>query len=280
MNCRAIVTASLLACLAGGSIGCEKGGSAMQRLGRAFRLEKKPGPEKQVSQLYLGKTGDERREALVAVSSQDWGLQEPYPAKYASMLKDDPDPSVRGAAAGALGRSGQVKYLPDVVAGLEDESARVRWDSAAALDILIGPAAVDPLRKHATEDTSTDVRAACAKALRNYREKPVVRTLMRCLGDDAFAVRHRAHSSLAEMTGRDLGYDPEKWAELSDEELAATRPARPPRPRWDLLGLTNRRAPRPAPAPAAETPKRPARPWWDLLGVTAKKPQPPQQASQ
>ena len=231
-----VTTNVLLACLAGGAIGCGKTGIDFSAFRKNPRGRKTPSIEDQVTMLYLGENADERREGIVLISSHPWGLEEPYLARYAELLRDDGDATVRGAAAMAIGSSGIAKYVGDVAAALGDKSDRVRWDAAAALDRLVGPGAIDPLREHAIDDSLTDVRAACAKALRHYKDKRVEQTLIGCLTDEAFAVRYRAHASLVEIEGRDLGYEPEGW---SGRQPVATRPAeKQPRPWWDWLGVT------------------------------------------
>jgi HEAT repeat protein len=148
-------------------------------------------------------------------------------------LAGDDDALVRAAAAGALGRVGDPNYLPALVSALKDRSAEVRLDTANALDLLTGEAAVEPLRKSATEDASVDVRAACARALRHYRRKEVGQTLLKCLDDDAFEVRHQSHATLTELTGNDAGISGEEWRDLLDRE-PLTQPL-PGRPWWNLL---------------------------------------------
>jgi len=148
------------------------------------------------------------------LSRKEWGLREPYLKGYALILRSDPEPQVRSAAVRALGEAGDTDYLPNVVAALSDESAGVRWDAAAAMDQLVDVAAIDPLCERATEDTSVDVRVACAKALRHYPTERVFDTLVVLLSDPAFAVRHQARASLVEMTGRDFGLDPRAWSKV------------------------------------------------------------------
>jgi len=92
-----------------------------------------------------------------------------------------------------------------------------------ALDLVPGPAAVEPLRRQGGDDTSADVRTACAKALRRYTTRPAVQTLIRLLDDSSYQVRHQASKSLEEATGRDLGPEPSAWMSLLDGPL--TRPA-------------------------------------------------------
>jgi len=238
----AFITTAMLSCVAGGAVGCGKDGFDSSVLRDTPWSEKTPGADEQVGMMYSGKTADERREGIGLVAGHQWGLKEPYLRKYAEMLKGDLDASVRGAAALALGRSGQAKYLPDVVSAISDSSDQVRWDAAAALDGLVGPAAVDPLRKHAVEDSSAEVRACCAKALRHYRDKRVEQTLIECLMDESFAVCFQAHASLVELRGCDLGYEPGAWLSAAAGKPATLPPEQQSRPWWDWLGVTQKGA--------------------------------------
>jgi len=213
---------------------------------------------------------DRRRVAIVKISEKKWGLNEPYLSWYANRLQIDRDPTVRCAAARALAKAVAVKYLPILVGALNDRSADVRWDAAVALEKVRGEAAIDPLRKAAAEDKSPDVRAAAAKALRYYPQTKVVRTLVYCLSDDSFEVRHWAHESLTAMMGKDLGVEPADWASATGGQV----PLRGPewkRPWWDWFGTTKPKEQGPPSAPSPATTTAPAeKPWWDWAGVTQK----------
>jgi len=225
-------------------------------------------PEDRVAMMFDVDDPDKRREGVAELSDEDWGLQEPYLKGYASLLKIDDNSAVRSAAARALGKAGQYHrealfkrkagpaaqqaydrfvqdYVPALAAALSDETASVRWDAAVALDRSLrrGPCASagEPLRKHAVDDTSVDVRIACATALRHCDDSKSIATLIECLDDPAFGVRYHAHASLVALTGRDLGYGPRLW----HNHLAGTlpdEPNKPPRRRWwDWFGVKHRK---------------------------------------
>jgi len=202
-------------CLLGGCSGWD---GTLQGL---MRKLSGPSPKQQVAMAFDTEDPDLRREGIIGLSDRKWGLKEPYLKGYAAILKTDKNALVRAAAVRALGKAQDPNYLPDVTRSLDDESETVRQDAATALEEFVGEPAVGPLRKHAIEDSDKTVRAHCARALRNYRREDVYRTLVECLDDTAFAVRHQAHESLVALTGAELGYDPEPWQQTTLSEAPA-----------------------------------------------------------
>ncbi|MGC9454717.1 MAG: HEAT repeat domain-containing protein [Phycisphaerae bacterium] len=198
-----------------------------------------PSASELVAMAFDAEDSDRRREGVTLLSSRDWGLEEPYLKGYAALLASDTDPRVRSAAVRALGKAEDETYLGDVTEALDDPEPQVRRDAAAALDTLTGEEAVAPLCRRAESDASSDVRAACAKALRHYRRPEVVAALIGRLDDPAFAVRYNARQSLVEITGRDLGYDSDAWCEAGAEDLlAGADESRQGRPWWDILNIS------------------------------------------
>lgn len=203
----------------------------------AFMQELLPPPMTPEVLETRSKDPDFRRDTINKVSRMPQGQREPWLKAYSILLDRDGDPTVRGACARALGKARATAYVPDLAKALSDPSPMVRWDAAAALDNVPGPAAAAPLSLHAVQDSSANVRGACARALRHYRRPEVVRTLATCLEDDDFAVRYQAHGSLVEITGQDRGFGPDDWKPLAAD--GATLPERPSRrPWWDWLGVT------------------------------------------
>jgi hypothetical protein len=182
---------------------------------------------------------DKRRQGIMGLSQHPWGLKETVrvtddkgKTKDVEVLKvyhliasmPHEDPTVRGVAVNALGRAGNAKYITTVLACLDDDSLPLRWDSAIALDHVVGPQAIKPLEDHALRDPSVDVRSACAKALRHYKQQSVVESLCQCLNDQQFSVRFQAHASLVETTGRDLDYDADEWRMAITRNPLTTQP--------------------------------------------------------
>lgn len=245
-------TAKTLCLLAGMlilPIGCKDAeGKQGFRLQNAFTSMFPPSPDEQVKMAFHPTDPDKRREGITLLAKNAWGLQEPYLEGYAKIIRTDEDASVRCAAARALGRAAEPNYVPALADALGDVSPEVRWQAALALDGALSArrgdprnaSAKGPLQKRALQDASPDVRACCAKALRNFQDKEVLKTLVQCLYDESFGVRYLAHAALVELAGRDVGTEPEQWAPITEGALP------------------------PAPPP-------PAKPWWDWMGVTANK---------
>lgn len=218
--------------------GCK--GDQSFSLNKVMKRLKSPTPEEQVAMAFDPDDADRRREGVALLSGNSWGLKEPYLAGYAELLEADEDELVRSAAARALGKAGDAKYLANLLAALSDGSDVVRWDAAVALDTVTGAAAVGPLQERALDDDSADVRSACAKAMRHYRKSGVVKTLAQCLADDSFAMRHQAHASLVDITGRDLGRRPEDWSDFAKAD-PPPRPVVTSKPWWDWFGVTRKK---------------------------------------
>jgi hypothetical protein len=241
---------------------CNKGGPTSAPAMTFEGMMKKmvgPSAKERVAMAFDPNDADKRREGILGLSKHDWGLKEPYLKGYDALLKTDKEPLVRAAAVQALGKAKDPTYLPSVAQALYDRAEPVRVDAAIALDSLIGEPAVEHLRNRAVQDDSQDVRSAAARALRHYRREDVVRTLVDCLTDKAFAVRHEAHASLVEVVAQDLGYQAKDWLPALSRPLPAAAPK--PASWWDRMWQRNQtpKAP-PTTAPAALKTAPPAAP--------------------
>jgi len=185
------------------------------------------------------KSPDEQREALEDMLGRYWGLDRKVLQCYALLATDKyTDSTVRSAALRAIAVAGEdaFDFIDHLAAALAAQPDNVRWDAAVALDRVVGPKAIDPLCTAVTRDENVDVRIASARALRHHRTTVVAGVLAMVLQlDPDYSVRKRAHESLVEIAGRDLGREAKDW-----ERLTKHMPKRPlpPPPWWDIFHLT------------------------------------------
>ncbi len=236
-------------------------------------------PAQQAAMAFDANDPDIRRTAIELLSRKKWALRDPYLKRFAQLTKPglEKDPSVRAVAVRALGKARNRKYMPEILAALGDPSPVVRWDAAVVLQTLPDAQAIMTLQKLAISDKSIDVRASAAAALRQYRTSAVYRTLLRCLDDEDFTVRDAAHSSLVYQTGRDEGFDPERWSQRSGQVGMETLPEPvvyyKKRPWWDWAKITKeteainpKRDEQDQPGPTSDKTEN-QRPWWDWFGT-------------
>ena len=202
-----------------GVIGCEspESNAALNKL-----LAKLSGPSASqlVDMAFDPDDADRRRQGVVGLSEQEWAHDKPSIMKGIALILDtDPEESVRCVAARALGKAGDPNYVAALTTALRDISPMVRCDAATALDNVIDPSAEAPLCDRADRDDSADVRIACARALRNYRTKECVKSLVNSMDDENLGVRYMAHSSLVEIFARDMGPESHHWQGVIDKEI-------------------------------------------------------------
>jgi hypothetical protein len=191
---------------------------------------------------------DTRREAVIKLSSYEWGLTETYLNGYDVILRAEMrkprgqrDLGLMSATIGALGKGQNPKYIPILVLALKlSISPQVRWDAALALDKVIGDKAIAQLCRSSDPDVeaSVDVRAACCRAMRHYRRQDVIDTLVgRLASDEPFAVRYRARETLAGLCRRDFGPDYADWVGTKLEALPSveTKKEEKKRSMWNPL---------------------------------------------
>jgi len=155
---------------------------------------------------------DERREGIVRLANQSFGLREPYVDRYRQIAQLDSDWLVRATAIRSLNRARDASATPIFIKALADQNEVVRVEAAKALANIPDPNAAAPLlRLIADPNESRDVRIWSAHALRHYRNLQVARTLATQLGGREFGLAWQAHKSLVSITGRDLAYNEAAW---------------------------------------------------------------------
>lgn len=166
---------------------------------------------------------DRRARGMLALSTTSAGSDPAYVSLYVENMRD-PDASVRAAACKALGRHGSAEHLPLIIDTLtNDKDVGVRVQAATTLQRIHGPEAIEPLlacirqpegaSSRIKVEEFSEVRAAAALALGQYRDQKVLQGLVAALNDQRLAVNRSALTALRTLTGQDFGYDARPWAD-------------------------------------------------------------------
>ena len=199
-----------LAVAAGALSGCS-GDSVSSSISGFIRHLQPPSPMAAAREAFNMYDADKRREGVALLSASSFGGKEPYVRMY-RLLLTDPDPTVRGACAKALGEHGDVADAKRLQPLLEDHDAFVRWETAKALERIHNPVVVPQLMDRLKNDDDADVRIACARALGQYPQPRVFDVLVGALADPDYGVVASAAWSLKTLTGNTtLGDDGAAW---------------------------------------------------------------------
>ncbi len=206
------LTALALATAAGG---CQQMAQSVgmhwERTPDGFWTLRADNPGEQAESGVTSKNPDERREEIQRLSAPERNSQDLVVELLATAVRQDPDPTVRSAAARALGASINPAAVPPLVEALEDPNEYVRLDAAEALASKRDDNAKRALLVRLGKDPAPQVRAASAKGLSIHHERRVVEALINALRDRSFVVVYNAEQSLIQMTGQTHEYDPDAW---------------------------------------------------------------------
>jgi len=133
------------------------------------------------------------------------------------LLKKLKSPSweVRFSTACALASLADPRSVDALVEHVYDEGDKDVCDASVAEEVAkalvkIGPKSLKPLKAQAAS-SKVEVRAAIATVLGNFREREAIDILVGMLRDADLHVREQAVSSLAWLTGEQLGDDAAAW---------------------------------------------------------------------
>lgn len=155
---------------------------------------------------------DERREALLALASYEFGQQEPYTDAYRVFARRAQEPLTRAAAIRAINLARDEESVGLVVEALSDESVFVRLEAAKALGNLPNANAATELLERAMDSgEDLDVRLAAIDALRPYDDPTTKRSLAELLESSEFSLVWQARYTLIHITGEDHGFDVNAW---------------------------------------------------------------------
>jgi HEAT repeat protein len=107
----------------------------------------------------------------------------------------DPEPWVRGNAADALGKMGDVETIPAIAALMCDQDNIVRQSAAEALRLINDDACI-PFLIDALRDSEWSVRLSAVKALETVRDDQVIKALMSGVKDPNPDVRSRCETAV------------------------------------------------------------------------------------
>jgi len=150
---------------------------------------------------------DVQREAIAWMADQSYGHTAPYMKAYELAATGASSPLVQGQAMIALGTSGDPSTAMTLVTGLGSDSSFVRMCSAMGLTYINNPLVIPALIDHLQHDPDSQVRIYCAQALKPYKTREVITTLIDTLDDQNVAVVQFAWDDLTAQTGQNLSSD-------------------------------------------------------------------------
>jgi len=109
------------------------------------------------------------------------------------------DPMVRTYMALAMGRTGQQKYGPTLMDGMNDKNKGSRMAAIKALGLLAYAPAVDGIQEFTAEKYSSEERLAATIALGNMGDKSLIPILQKLLDDEEPNIRWDAAIALAKL---------------------------------------------------------------------------------
>ncbi len=127
----------------------------------------------------------------------------------------------------ALAILGNDDAIPTLVEAAGHGLYSVRQQAARALGSFQGEAARNALGKMVTSDSNIGVRIEAAKAIGAQKDKLSVLALIKGLSDSSGPVKTAVHKAIIDVTGLDIGMDPEAWEKWWQKNQPAA-----PRKRW------------------------------------------------
>ena len=109
------------------------------------------------------------------------------------------DPMVRTYMALAMGRTGQQKYGPTLMDGMNDKNKGSRMAAIKALGLLAYAPAVDGIQEFTAEKYSSEERLAATIALGNIGDQSIIPILQKLLDDEEPNIRWDAAIALAKL---------------------------------------------------------------------------------
>ena len=155
---------------------------------------------------------DLRRQGVIMLGDGEAASWEVTPKILGIMAAGDDNPQVRAAAVGVLAKIDDSEHLISVLEDAAgDADQLVRSEAILALGRRGALDGSSILMERLANDRETSIRIRSAELLKAYPQRKVVRALLAALEDEDFGVVYTARKSLAELTGKDFGYDLAAW---------------------------------------------------------------------
>lgn len=149
-----------------------------------------------------------------SIGSMNAAEQRRWVGELAKLVEHDASAHMRGQAVRAAGRSTVPEALTVIEAGMQDDHFKVRMIACTALASRADAEATRLLAESVSSETHKDVRLAAIKSLGAHRGPQATDALKLALQEPDLAYRHASIASLRQVTGRDVGSEPEAWLAL------------------------------------------------------------------
>jgi HEAT repeat protein len=179
---------------------------------------------KAVAEAAFKNTDADNRGPLAVAFAQSKNV-ELLPAIQELVKSGRPYDRERGCEALAI--LGNDDAVPTLVDAAGHGLYSVRQQAARALGSFQGEAARNALGTLVTTDSNIGVRIEAAKAIGSQKDKLSVPALIKGLGDSSGPVKTAVHKAIIDVTGLDIGMDPEAWEKWWQKNQPAA-----PRKRW------------------------------------------------
>lgn len=159
---------------------------------------------------------------VASIESMSASEQRRWVGEMEKLVEHDASPHMRGQAVRAAGRASVPEALEVIKTGMKDDHFKVRMIACTALASRSEPEATRLLAECVSSDTSKDVRLAAIQSLGSHRGSQATDALKLALEESDLAYRHASIASLRQITGRDVGSEPEAWVALLETPQPAS----------------------------------------------------------
>ncbi|WP_164102503.1 HEAT repeat domain-containing protein [Candidatus Laterigemmans baculatus] len=156
----------------------------------------------------------ELRELAGAIDDMSPAEQRRWLEHLANILQYDPSPHMRCQAVHAAALATVPEAISVLETGTQDDHAKVRIASCDALALRTETEATRLLAESVNSETNKDVRLAAIKSLGSHQGSQATDALKLALQEPELAYQHASIASLRQITGRDVGNEPEAWVAM------------------------------------------------------------------